>query len=117
MNKKFTSGGVVTTSSLGNTIGAGMVGTALNQPYSEIIADGRNLILCYHTPGSKYPTYFCLKSVSIKDFQFNINHGDIPHGALDFSFFDSESKSFDIPGHIPKEQHTKYIMEQFDIEI
>ena len=109
LNKKFASGGIVTTAS--NTIAGGAVTLG-----NSIIADGKNLIIGYNLPGSKGMNYFCLKNVGLKNFQFDIPYDDIPQGQLDFNFLDSESKSFKIPDHIPQEQHTKYIKEQFDLE-
>jgi hypothetical protein len=114
MNKKFASGGIVGGSTI--TTASAMVGVARSIPESYIIADGKNLIIGYNLPGNKGRNYFCLKNVYLKDFQLNISTDDMPHGQLDLNWFDSESKSFEIPDHIPKEQHTKYIKEQFDLE-
>jgi hypothetical protein len=97
--------------------GVGGVASSFNSAsHTEIIADGNNLIICYITPGIKGTTYFCLKNVHLRDFNLSISSGDIPNGKLDFNFFDSESKSFEIPEHIPKEQHTMYIKGQFNLE-
>jgi hypothetical protein len=112
MNKNFAAGGIVPNGMV--TTASSMVGTSM--PGSFIIADGKNIIISYLTPGAKNANYFCLKNVGLKDFQFNVSPHDMPQGQLDFNFFDSECKSFEIPDHIPKEQHTKYIKEQFDLE-
>jgi len=83
---------------------------------SNIIVDDDNIIVSCHLQETGKLTYFCLKNTEIKDVVLSINYGHKPRCNIDFDFSDSESKSFDIPNHIPKEQHVKYIKEQFNLD-
>ncbi len=100
---------------MGSSIGNGPFTDTGNLP-TQFIGDGKNLIIGYDFPGSLETTYFCLKNVYIKDLSLNISAIEIPAGDMHFNFMESESKSFMIPDHIPKEQHIAYIKEQFNIE-
>ncbi len=110
--------GPLTTSVTGGpftTTTAGPGGPFPNDPPTQFIGDGDNLIIGYNLPGVKGTTYFCLKDVYIKELLLSMSASEIPTGDIHFNFLESESKSFTIPDHIPKEQHVTYIKEQFKI--
>jgi hypothetical protein len=85
-------------------------------PENSMIVDGNTIIVSCFLNDTNKLTYFCLRDTKIKDVVISMNYGHKPHGNVDFDFSDAETKSFDIPDYIPKEQHVKYIKNQFNIE-